>query len=151
MLGPPPNFIKEVDCMFTALHRWIPLLATMVLITGCGTSTSAPSTAAGNPAPPPGAVHVSLLDYSITPAKVSVPAGPVTLYVTNDGKTPHNFFIRSPRGSNGSSSKIVAHSGDLNPGQAGVVVATLPAGDYTFYCAFAGHEQLGMVGDFTVT
>ncbi|GAC1674080.1 MAG: hypothetical protein PVS3B2_16350 [Candidatus Dormibacteraceae bacterium] len=152
MFGPPPNFIKEVDCMFTVFHRWIlALLTSTVLITGCGTSTSAPPTAAGNPVPPPGAVRVSLLDYSISPAKITVPAGPVTLYVTNDGKTPHNFFIRSPRGSSGSSSKIVVHSGDLKPGQAGVVVATLSAGEYTFFCAFAGHESLGMIGDFTVT
>jgi uncharacterized cupredoxin-like copper-binding protein len=151
MLGPPPIFIKEVDFMFTALRRWIPLLATIVLITGCGASTWAPSTAAGNPTPPPGAVRVTLLDYSITPAKISVPAGPVTLYVTNDGKTPHNFSIRSPRGSSGSSSKIVVHSSDLRPGQAGVIVATLSAGEYTFFCAFAGHESLGMSGDFTVT
>ena len=137
--------------MFTALHRFIPLLATIVLVTGCGTSTPSSSTTPNNPSPPPGAVHVSLLDFSITPGKISVPAGPVTLYVTNDGKTPHNFFVRSPRGSNGSSSKIVVHSSDLKPGQAGVLVATLPAGEYTFYCAFAGHEQLGMTGDFTVT
>lgn len=137
--------------MFTALHRWIPLLATIVLITGCGTTTSAPSTTASNPAPPPGAVHISLLDYSISPAKISVPAGPFTLYITNDGKTPHNFTIRTPRGPLGTSSKIVAHSKDLNPGEASVVMATLPAGDYTLFCAFAGHESLGMVGEFTVT
>ena len=138
--------------MFAALRRSIPLLATIVIVAGCGTSaTPGLSTAGGNPTPPSGAIHVSLLDYSITPAKISVPAGTVTVYVTNDGKTPHNFMIRSPRGPLGASSKIVAHTRDLNPGQADVIVATLPAGDYTFYCAFAGHEQLGMVGDFTVT
>ena len=137
--------------MFAALRRSIPLLATIVIVAGCGTSTPGPSTAGSNPTPPPGAVHVSLLDYSITPAKISVPAGTFTVYVTNDGKTPHNFTIRSPRGPLGPSAKIVAHTKDLNPGQADVIVATLPAGDYTFYCAFAGHEQLGMVGDFTVT
>ena len=136
--------------MFKALRHWIPLLATVVIVSGCGTSTPGPSTAASNPTPPPGAIHVSVLDYSITPAMISVPAGPFTVYVTNDGKTPHNFTIRSPRGPLGTSSKIVAHTKDLNPGQADVIMATLPAGDYTFYCAFAGHEQLGMVGDFTV-
>ena len=137
--------------MFTGLRRGVPLLASLIIVAGCGTSTLGPSPAAGNPTPPPGAVHVSLLDYSITPATISVPSGTVTVYVTNDGKTPHNFMIRSPRGPLGTSSKIVAHTKDLNPGQADVIVATLPAGAYTFYCAFAGHEQLGMVGDFTVT
>ncbi|MEP6752793.1 MAG: cupredoxin domain-containing protein [Candidatus Dormiibacterota bacterium] len=136
--------------MFKALRHWIPLLATVVIVAGCGTSTPAPAPAASNPTPPPGAVHVSVLDYSITPAKISVPSGTFTVYVTNDGKTPHNFTIRSPRGQLGTSSKIVAHTKDLNPGQSDVIVATLPAGDYTFYCAFAGHEQLGMTGDFTV-
>ena len=94
---------------------------------------------------------MNLLDFSITPTKISVPAGSFTLFVTNDGKTPHNFTIRSPHGPVGASTKIVAHTRDLNPGQSDVVVATLPAGEYTFYCAFAGHEQLGMAGDFSVT
>lgn len=137
--------------MFTAVRRWVPLLASLVMVAGCGTSTPSPSPAASNPTPPPGAVHVSLLDYSITPAKISVPSGTVAVYVTNDGKTPHNFTIRSPRGPLGTSSTIVAHTKDLNPGQADVIVVTLASGDYTFYCAFAGHEQLGMVGDFTVS
>ncbi len=136
--------------MFSALNRWIPFLATIVLITGCGASTSAPSTTAGNPTAPAGAIHISLLDYSISPAQISVPTGAFTLYVTNDGKTPHNFTIRTPHGSIGPTSKIVAHSKDLNPGQADVVTGTLTSGDYTFFCAFAGHEQLGMLGDFTV-
>jgi uncharacterized cupredoxin-like copper-binding protein len=136
--------------MFRALRRCIPILACTVLIAGCGASTSAPSTIATNPTPPAGALHVSLLDYSISPATISLPAGAFTIYVTNDGKTPHNFTIRTPRGPVGSSTKIVAHSKDLNPGQADILVATLPAGDYSFFCAFAGHEQLGMVGDFTV-
>ena len=136
--------------MFSVLRRCIPLLASIVLITACGASTSAPSMTAGNPTPPAGAIHISLLDYSISPAQISVPAGAFTLYVTNDGKTPHNFTIRTPRGPVGPNSKIVAHSKDLNPGQADVVTATLSAGEYSFFCAFAGHEQLGMVGDFTV-
>ncbi|MHB8613252.1 MAG: cupredoxin domain-containing protein [Candidatus Dormibacteraceae bacterium] len=145
--------------MPTGLRRLTLLFATAVLIAGCGGSTAATSTAtsdssaaagAVNPTPPAGAVRVSLLDFSITPAKISVPAGAITLYVTNDGKTPHNFTIRSPRGPVGAATKIVAHTRDLNPGQADLLVTTLPAGDYTFYCAFAGHEQLGMTGDFTV-
>lgn len=132
--------------MFTAPRRWIPLLAAVVLSAGCGASAPASSTASSNPAPPPGAVHVSLLDYSITPAKLSIPAGTSTISVTNDGKTPHNFVIRAA----GPNSKILAHSKDLNPGQTDLVTATLSAGDYVFYCAFAGHEQLGMVGNVTV-
>ena len=83
--------------MFRALRRCIPILAITALIAGCGTSSSGSSTIATNPTPPPGAVHVSLLDYSISPAKISVPAGAFTLYVTNDGKTPHNFTIRTRR------------------------------------------------------
>lgn len=137
--------------MFTAIRRYAPILATVFLITGCGTSSSPSTPAAGNPTPPTGALHVSLLDFSITPATISVAGGTVTLYVTNDGKTPHNLTVRSPRGAVGSSTKIVAHSRDLKPGQADVIVATLAAGEYTFYCAFPGHEQLGMTGDLTAT
>lgn len=136
--------------MFTAHHRWIPLLAAVVLLAACGSyaPASAPASAAAstNPTAPSGAVRVSLLDYSISPATISVPAGASTFYVTNDGKTPHNFVIRTPGGRNG---KIVGHSKDLNPGQADLMTATLPAGDYTFFCAFPGHEQLGMAGTLT--
>lgn len=132
--------------MSSSPGRWIPLLAALILSAGCGAGAPAPSTASSNPAPPPGAVHVSLLDYSITPAKLNIPAGTSTIYVTNDGKTPHNFVIRAA----GPNSKILAHSKDLNPGQSDLFTTTLTAGDYVFYCAFAGHEQLGMAGSVMV-
>jgi uncharacterized cupredoxin-like copper-binding protein len=137
--------------MFTAVRHWAPILATLVLSAACGTSSSAAPANTGAVTPPPGAVHITLSDFSITPAKITVSHGTMTLYVTNEGKTPHNLTVRTPRGPLGSSSKVVAHSRDLTPGQADVLVTTLATGEYTIYCAFAGHEQLGMSGDLTVT
>lgn len=148
--------------MLIALRRLLQLLVVALLVGACGAATptgdaspsaaaTSPSAAAANPSAPAGAVHVSLLDFSIAPAKLSLPAGQVTFHVTNDGKTPHNFDIRTPQGALDSSSKIIAHSKDLDPGQSDTFTATLAAGSYTFFCAYAGHEALGMVGTLVVS
>lgn len=133
------------------IRLFVAAAALLAMTAACGTSGSSSPAAMDSPSAPAGAIHVSLLDFSISPATLNVPAGAVTFYVTNDGKSPHNFNVRSPRGPIGKNIQIVAHSKDLTPGQSDVVKATFTAGAYTFYCAFAGHESLGMIGDLTVT
>ena len=133
------------------LRLFVAAAALVAITAACGTGNSSSPAAIGNPSAPAGAIHVSLLDFSITPSTLNVPSGTVTFYVTNDGKTPHNFNVRSPRGPIGQHIDIVARSKDLTPGQSDVVTAKFAAGTYTFYCAFAGHESLGMIGDLTVT
>ena len=129
-------------------RRLLPMLAVAMVVAACGTST--PS-AVATPTAPPGAMHVNLLDYSISPDHLAAPAGTVTFYVTNDGKTPHNFNVRMPQGPIASNTRIVAHSKDLNPGQSDTFTATFAAGTYTIFCAFPGHESLGMIGVLVVS
>ena len=83
---------------------------------------------------PAGAVQVSLSEFTITPASISVPVNG-ELTVTNAGTTVHNFNIEGTS----------VHTKDLQPGDAATVdLKGLKAGSYTAYCAIPGHEQLGM-------
>lgn len=115
----------------------------------CGASPASGGSAAA-PQPPPGAVRVRLVDYMIEPAQIHAAAGTVVFYVTDAGQSPHNFYIRQPAGALGSGTRIVAHSRDLKPGESTILTAKLASGTYTFYCAFAGHEELGMTGQLTI-
>ena len=103
-------------------------------LAGCaGTSaTSAPLSA-------------TVRDFKIEPSQLSASA-PLTIAVTSDGPTPHNFTIRDAAGT------VVVASNDLRAGDSdSVEVPDLAPGDYTFFCSFAGHESLGMHGTLTVT
>jgi plastocyanin len=87
---------------------------------------------------------VTLRDFEIEPEILSS-TGAVTFAVTSEGPTPHNFTIRD------ANDAVVAHSVDLRTGESDTVEADLAPGEYTFFCAFAGHESLGMHGTLTVT
>jgi uncharacterized cupredoxin-like copper-binding protein len=87
---------------------------------------------------------VTLRDFEIVPDTTTVPSN-VTFSVHSDGPTPHNFNLRD------SSGNVVVSSKDLRKGDSDTVVGQLPAGTYTFFCAFPGHESLGMHGTLTVT
>jgi plastocyanin len=89
-------------------------------------------------------IPVTLRDFEIEPETVAS-AGTVTFAVTSEGPTPHNFTIRD------SNDEVVARSEDLGTGESDTVGATLTPGEYTFFCAFAGHESLGMHGALTIT
>lgn len=67
-----------------------------------------------------------------------------TFTVTSAGPTPHNFNIRNETGT-------LAATVHLRTGDSDTVTATLPAGTYTYFCAFPGHESLGMHDTLTVT
>ena len=107
--------------------------------TAAPTASSAPASAAA-----PTAVAVTLMDFKITPATTTV-SGNVEFDVHSDGPTPHNFTIRD------ASNNVVLHSKDLRAGESDTVSGQLTPGTYTFFCAFPGHESLGMHGTLTVT
>jgi FtsP/CotA-like multicopper oxidase with cupredoxin domain len=78
--------------------------------------------------------HVSLSEFAIDPAALSVPAG-ASLHVTNDGTATHNLAIvdtdlRTP---------------DLAAGDAGAIdVSSLEPGSYELLCLIPGHADAGM-------
>ena len=84
------------------------------------------------------------MDFKIVPALTTVPSN-VVFNVHSTGPTPHNFNVRDASG------KVVLSSHDLRAGDSETVAGQLAPGTYTFFCAFPGHESLGMHGTLTVT
>jgi plastocyanin len=131
------------------MGRLIGALLSLLLVAACAgpAATSAPTStasAATSPVASSTAVAVTERDFEILPATTTVP-GNVTFNVHSDGPTPHNFNLRDASG------KVVLSSKDLRKGDADSVSAQLAPGTYTFFCAFPGHESLGMHGTLTVT
>ena len=120
--------------------RTTPLAAAALLLivacTGPAGSTPSPS-----PAPP---IAVELADFMITPEVIANSNPAVKIDVSSSGPTPHNLTIRDATG------QRVAASKDLRAGEADTIEVTLQPGAYTMFCAFAGHESLGMSGTLTI-
>ena len=97
----------------------------------------------GEQAAAPVAVEVTLADFSISPAEISVPPGqPIEFTVMNDGAAPHNFAVDV------ADRTFVTDLIDPN-GQATLDVPALDAGAYEAYCTVPGHKDLGMVATVT--
>lgn len=116
--------------------RVAPLALATALFVACGTGTTS--------TPTPIAVGVQLADFRIQPATTTLNGSTFTFEVTSSGPTPHNFNIRNESGR-------IASSMDLSTGESDTVTTTLAPGTYTYYCAFPGHESLGMRGTLTVS
>lgn len=83
---------------------------------------------------PAGAVQVTISEFAITPASISVPLDG-KLVVANAGAAVHNFNIQGTK----------IHTNDLQPGSSTTVdLGGIKAGSYTAFCAISGHQQQGM-------
>jgi len=84
--------------------------------------------------------NVSLKEFSIT-GDLAVPAGNVTLAITNAGSQVHNLALK-----NGAGTK------NISSGQTDTLsLGTLAPGTYTLACLIPGHEAAGMHAELTVT
>jgi uncharacterized cupredoxin-like copper-binding protein len=89
-------------------------------------------------------VEVSLVDFAIKPATVSLDApGTYTFEVSNDGQTQHALEIEG----NG----VEEETDTLGPGESGEVTVELAAGEYEIYCPVDGHRANGMEGTLVVS
>jgi len=105
------------------------------------TSSASPSTAASG-----ATVSLSLKEYSITPAAVTLRAGtPVTFVARNDGTISHALVI------SGNGVNLTTKDLAFAPGTSESISATLGAGTYMFICPVDGHGAQGMKGTITVT
>jgi plastocyanin len=103
-------------------------------------------TASSAPAASAAVIGVTLDDFSLTPADISVTGTSVSFDVTNVGPTLHNLTIRDEAGT------VLGATADLSQGQEQTLTLTLPApGTYITYCSLPGHESLGLKGTLTVT
>jgi uncharacterized cupredoxin-like copper-binding protein len=125
----------------------LPAVAAFTLLAlaaaACGTgATQAP---AGSPTAPSGpVVNVEASEFKFAPAALSVEAGAVTFSVRNAGTIEHEFEIFE---GDASIDKLTG----LGAGMTRDLSVSLEAGDYTFVCKLAGHEEQGMTGTLTVT
>lgn len=86
-------------------------------------------------------VNVSLSEFSVKPASVSVPAGTTVMFhVTNDGTIAHNLTLAT-----GQATPTIPPGGSADL-KAGPFTSSLQA-----YCSIPGHKQAGMVMAINVT
>jgi manganese oxidase len=84
--------------------------------------------------------RVALTDFKIRADRESFPAGLIKLRVANNGSVNHSLVIDG-----------VAKTAEITPGtSANLDLGSLEPGTYKWYCAVAGHVDVGMTGTFTV-
>jgi plastocyanin len=159
--------------MRRAAARLSLLLALLITVTACGqmpgevqeTASPAPlydgaspSPGAEETTPSPGAeeatpspeaagdvetVEVGLTEFEINMPS-SLPAGPTTFNVTNNGTVEHNFEVEGQ-----GIEKVFDQN--LQSGETKTMQVDLQPGTYQVYCPVANHEELGMTMELTVT
>ena len=118
-----------------------------LVLAACGGSSGSSSpvaSASGGASPAAGTVKVTASEMQFDPSSITVPAGEITFEVTNAGTIEHEFEIFK-------GDTVVDEVEGLVPGVTLPLTVTLAAGDYTYVCKIAGHEDAGMKGTLTVT
>jgi uncharacterized cupredoxin-like copper-binding protein len=89
-------------------------------------------------------VNVTLQEFSITPADITVNAGKVRFVVTNKGTLSHNFTIMGDSG-------VLATTDTFPPSESPKTIEIdLQPGTYPTLCTVPGHAQHGQKGTITV-
>lgn len=114
------------------------------VLTACSAGPAATGTPGASQAPAAAPIAVSASEYRFEPASLTAPAGEVTFRITNTGTVEHEFEIFE-------GDQVVDEIEGLVPGLTRDLTVTLEAGDYTYVCKLAGHEEQGMKGTLTVT
>jgi len=90
-----------------------------------------------------GAVEVHLHEYAVDMPH-TLPAGPTTFEIHNDGGKTHSFKIEGPGLAELLSAPVPPHG-------SGTLKVTLQPGEYKIYCPIGSHEIKGMKMTLTVT
>jgi plastocyanin len=121
------------------LVRLVVLAAAATIAVACGSDQRT-----GSPTPvPSGTLAVNAHEFQYDPSTLTAPAGQVTIAVTNTGNIEHEFEIFK-------GDQLVDEVEGLVPGITKTLTMTLEAGEYTYVCKLAGHEEQGMKGTLTV-
>jgi uncharacterized cupredoxin-like copper-binding protein len=108
-----------------------------------GQQQEAATAAAAGTAAASAPVAVSLSEFAIDMPD-SLPAGPTTFEVTNDGTIEHSFEIEGQ----GIEEELEHH---LQPGETLTLQVDLAPGTYEVYCPVGNHREQGMERDLTVS
>jgi uncharacterized cupredoxin-like copper-binding protein len=90
-----------------------------------------------------GSVEVHLTEYAVEMPH-TLPAGPTTFLVHNEGQKRHSFKIQGP----GNEQMLEAIG---SPRETGTLQVTLQPGDYTVFCPIGNHASKGMKMTLVVT
>ncbi len=102
-----------------------------------GSSSGGGSSASGGGS----SASVALGRFVFNPDSITVSAGEVTIDITNEDGSPHNFVVED----------LDVESDTLDPDGSTSVTFTATAGSYEIICSISGHKEAGMVGTLTVT
>ncbi len=118
----------------------LPLLAALAFA-GCATSGPATRVAVGS-----GPIAMRAGDFMFEPRDLQVKGtGTLTLRITNESGTPHDFTLKDPAG------RVITKV-ELPANQTTTATVDLPApGIYKFDCTKPLHAALGMTGRIVVT
>jgi uncharacterized cupredoxin-like copper-binding protein len=123
-----------------------------------GTSRSRMPGALAPPAPAPSrTVTISLTEFKLSMSELVLPAGKVTLKITNNGAIAHELVVFRLSGptaqipmaggnmnEDGPGVTDVSDGDNLNPGQSVTRPADFTPGTYLFVCNLPGHYMAGM-------
>jgi uncharacterized cupredoxin-like copper-binding protein len=122
--------------MRKGLRLWMPILLLGLAAAGGAAEPQADKAA--------GTVDVHLSEYAVKMPD-TLPAGPTTFVVHNDGNKVHSFRIEGP----GLSEAILAKP--VPPQETESLQVTLQPGEYKVYCPIGSHEVKGMKLTLKVT
>lgn len=120
------------------MNKGLSLLVPILLLALTGATAAEPQTAKG------ATVDVHLSEYAIKMPD-TLPAGPTTFVVHNDGNKTHSFRIEGP----GLSDAILPKP--VPPQETENLEVTLQPGEYKVYCPVGSHEVKGMKMTLKVT
>jgi uncharacterized cupredoxin-like copper-binding protein len=109
----------------------------------CGLTTPAVRPAEPESGKTAATVEVTLSEYAVEMPH-TLPAGPTTFLVHNEGKKIHSFKIEGP-----GIDEIL--SKPVRPQETGKLQVTLQPGEYKIYCPVGSHEAKGMTMKLAVT
>ena len=118
-------------------------LSMLILMSLAGCAPAQSSAATATSAPQANTVDVTLIDGTVQ-MPASLPAGPTTLNVTNNGTAEHGLEVEGQ-------GVEAALQSNLQPGTSGTFAVDLQPGSYEFYCPVPGHRESGMRLEVTVT
>lgn len=97
-------------------------------------------------------VQVRLTEYKLTPRRIIVNAGQMSLFAQNDGTLTHNLVVEEEKTEIGEEAVRYGRTPTLHPGELGTEVKPfrLKPGTYRLLCTVGNHENLGMYGELVV-
>ncbi len=120
------------------------LLAALVALALTGCTDAPTSTREGR------TLRLTVDEYSITPQKVSVPPGRLTLVTRNRGRLTHNVHVRVPSEEPGEQARDLGGTPTAQPGDTARTTITLRPGTYELVCTNQNHDDLGERGTLVV-